>query len=261
MTEEQLITVERLGRVLLIGLNRPQKRNAFTVPMLRQLSAAYGELERDDRVRAGVLFAHGEHFTAGLDLAEVGPLVAAGELNHVGDGVDPWDLSREPRQKPLVAAVQGVCFTAGVELILAADVRVAADNARFAQMEVQRGLFPWAGATVRFVHEAGWGNAMRWILTGDQFGATEAHRIGLVQEVVDAGTALEQATTIAARIADQAPLAVRGARRSARTALLQGHKVALEALEPDVRALFETEDVSEGVASFLERRPARFSGR
>src|SRR5215217_2737994 len=176
------VTVEREGHVLAIGLNRPEKRNSFNLAMLADLSRAYGLLESDEALRAGVLFAHGDHFTTGLDLAGVGPNIASGELPFPDDGRDPWRLDGA-WTKPVVAAAHGWVMTLGIELLLAADIRVATEDARFAQVEVNRGIYPFGGATVRFPQVAGWGNAMRWILTGDEFDAHEALRIGLVQEL------------------------------------------------------------------------------
>ncbi|MDT5012834.1 MAG: enoyl-CoA hydratase, partial [Mycobacterium sp.] len=176
------VSVDRDGSVLMIGLNRPQKRNAFTLEMLADLSHAYAILESDASVRAGVLFAHGEHFTAGLDLADVAPAIAGGISPFPQDGRDPWRLDGA-WTTPLVTAAHGRCLTLGIELLLASDIRVAAADTRFAQIEVLRGIFPFGGATLRFPRELGWGNAMRWILTGDEFDAAEAHRMGLVQEV------------------------------------------------------------------------------
>ena len=181
----ETVTLERDGHVLLIGLNRPKKRNSFDRTMLAELSRAYGVLESDDSLRAGVLFAHGDHFTAGLDLVDVGPGIAAGQLEFPDDGRDPWRLDGPRTPTPLVAVAHGWCMTLGIELLLAADIRIAATGTRFTQLEVQRGIYPFGGATIRLPREAGWGNAMRWLLTGDEFDAAEAHRIGLVQEVAD----------------------------------------------------------------------------
>ncbi|ORV13429.1 crotonase/enoyl-CoA hydratase family protein [Mycobacterium celatum] len=258
----QTVTLERDGHVLLIGLNRPDKRNAFNRAMLAELSRAYALLETDAEIRAGVLFAHGEHFTGGLDLVDVAPAIAAGELEFPDDGRDPWRLDGS-WTTPLVAVAQGWCMTLGIELLLAADIRVAATGTRFAQIEVQRGIYPFGGATIRLPRDAGWGNAMRWLLTGDEFGADEAHRIGLVQEVaIDATAALARAREIAHTIANHAaPLGVRATLASAQLAREHGDAAAIARLRPEVAALFGTADAAEGVQSFVERRQAHFQGR
>jgi enoyl-CoA hydratase len=262
MADTQTVTVERDGHVLLMGLNRTDKRNAFTRAMLAELSRAYALLETDDDLRAGVLFAHGEHFTAGLDLVDVGPALASGESPFPADGRDPWRLDGT-WTTPVVAAAQGWVMTLGIELLLAADIRVAASDARFAQIEVNRGIYPFGGATVRFPQVAGWGNAMRWILTGDEFDVREALRIGLVQEIAGDGAAAKaRAIAIARTIADDAaPLGVRTILASAHRARRQGDQAAFEQLAPDVVKLFNSADGAEGMQSFVERRKAVFAGR
>jgi enoyl-CoA hydratase len=255
------VTLERDGHVLVMGLNRPAKRNAFTIAMVQDLARAYALLEADDDLRAGVLFAHGEHFTAGLDLVDVGPYIAEGRDPLPDGGRDPWRLDG-PCTTPVVAAAQGRCLTLGIELLLAADIRIAAADTRFAQLEVLRGIYPFGGATIRLPRQAGWGNAMRWLLTGDEFDAEEALRIGLVQEVAEDGqAAVVRAREIAHTIADRAaPLGVRTTLASAHTAAADGDAAAIDALQPEVRRLFGTADAAEGVQSFIERRPARFAG-
>jgi enoyl-CoA hydratase len=153
-------------------------------------------------------------------------------------------------------------MTAGIELLLAADIRIAAASTRFSQMEVRRGMYPFGGATIRFPRLTGWGNAMRWILTGDEFDAPEAHRIGLVQEVApDPAAAVARAKDIARTIAESAaPLGVRAVLASAHLAREQGDEAAIACLQTDMTALFGTADAAEGVASFIERRQARFQG-
>ena len=256
------VSLERDGHVLVMGLNRPEKRNSFNIAMLADLSRAYALLESDDTLRAGVLFAHGDHFTSGLDLVDVGPSIASGQDPFPDDGRDPWRLDGE-WTKPVVAAAHGWCLTLGIELLLAADIRIAAAGTRFAQLEVLRGIYPFGGATIRFPRLSGWGNAMRWLLTGDEFGADEALRIGLVQEVAaDAAAAQAKAREIAHSIADHAaPLGVRAVLTSAHLVRAQGDAAAIERLRPDVTRLFATADAAEGVQSFIERRPARFQGR
>lgn len=127
---------------------------------------------------------------------------------------------------------------------------------------MRRGIYPFGGATIRFPHEAGWGNAMRWLLTGDEFDTAEALRIGLVQEVVEPGAQVDRAVELARRIADDAaPLGVRATLASARRALDDGPRAAAARLTTDVATLFTSQDAAEGVQSFVERRPARFQGR
>lgn len=257
-----LVTLERRGHVLLMGLNRPEKYNAFTLEMIEELARAYHELESDPEIRCGVLFAHGKHFTAGLDLAQIGPEVGNGVLDFSEPGLrDPWRQDGE-WTTPVVMAVHGWAMTLAIELLLAADIRVAATDTRFAQMEVNRGIYPFGGATVRFPREAGWGNAMRWLLTGEPFGAEEAHRMGLVQEVVEPGRELDRALELAEYIAEKAaPLGVRATLESAHRARREGDEAAFAPLERDVVRLLESEDGKEGMASFVERREARFTGR
>jgi enoyl-CoA hydratase/carnithine racemase len=244
-----------------MGLDRATKRNAFDLPLWDGLCRAHAALERDPDLRAGVLFAHGEHFTGGLDLVQWAPMFAGGRLAVPEDGLDPLGLFGPRVTKPVVAAVQGTCLTVGIELLLAADVRVAASSARFAQIEVKRGIYPIGGATLRFPREVGWGNAMRWLLTGDEFDAAEALRIGLVQEVVATGRQQERALAIAEAIASQAPLGVYATLASSRSALPAREAEAAARLWPDLQPLLATEDVQEGLRSFLERRAGVFRGR
>ena len=261
MSPYSFLTAEREGGVMSVGLHRPDKRNAFSVQMLRELAEAYTEFEHDREARVLLLFAHGQHFTGGLDLAEVGPAVAGGEPLIPDALVDPLDLRPPRRTKPVVCAAQGWCLTIGVELLLASDIRLCGSDARLAQMEVKRGIMPFGGATLRLPRLCGWGNGMRWLLSGGTFDAAEALRIGLVQEVVEPARLLDRAREIAAEVAAQAPLAVQACLRSARLAQEQGDRAAVTEFEKEVRALMATEDAAEGLMSFIERRAARFTGR
>jgi len=256
----QRITAERRGHVLLLGLDRADKRNAFDLQMYAELGQALGELQRDRQLRCGLLFAHGEHFTGGIELPQWLPFFRDGCMAPLPEGaLDP--LARAPELtlgKPLVIAVQGWCLTIGIELVLAADIRIAADNTRFAQIEVKRGIYPIGGATVRMVQELGWGNAMRWLLTGDEFSAQEAYRTGLVQEVVPAGTQLERALAIAENIARQSPVGVQATLVSARLARAQGERAAFARMLSDMQQVVASDDAIEGLKSFLERREPRF---
>ena len=259
--EEKRILLEERGHLLLIGLNRPQKLNAFDLPMLEELALALGKLEDDENLRCGIIYANGKAFTAGLDLANVAPAVTGGTFGIPENGIDPWGVhGSRIRTKPLVMAVHGLCLTLGIEMLLAADIRIAAADAVFGQIEIQRGIFPFGGATIRFPEVAGWGNAMRWLLTGDKFDAAEAFRIGLVQEITESGRQLEKAIEIAERIAAQAPLGVQATIVSARQAQIEGFEAAKQDLLPQVQKLMATEDAKEGLNSFIERRAANFQG-
>lgn len=257
------LTVEARDHVLFMGLNRPAKRNAFDLDLFRSLSLAYGELERNRELRCGVLFAHGDHFTGGIDLPQWAPRFADGKfIDPAEGGMDPLALDElKTVNKPIVMAVQGWCLTIGLELLLATDIRVAASNTRFAQIEPKRGIYAIGGATVRLHQEIGWGNAMRYLLTSDELSASEALRLGLVQEVVPVGAQLTRARDIAMNIAAQAPLAVQATLRSARIARSQGAPAAIARLAPDMVPLLSSEDAKEGIQSFIERRAGIFTGR
>ena len=253
--DKSRVSLERRGHVLLIGLDRVAKRNAFDLDLLNALSLAYGEFEADSQARVAVVFAHGEHFTAGLDLVSASGALTQGWQVPSG-GCDPWGVFVGPRvSKPVIVAAHGYCLTIGIELMLAADINLCASNTRFAQMEVQRGIFPFGGATLRFHQIAGWGNAMRWLLTGDEFDAHDALRLGLVQEVMASEDLLPRAIELATRIARQAPLGVQATLMSARLARLEGEAVAAAALPPMVEQLLNSEDAKEGVCAMLEKRP------
>jgi enoyl-CoA hydratase len=259
---ENRVTVDRDGHILLIGFNRPDKRNAADLQLLEELALAYGELESDPTLRVGFVYAHGDHFTGGLDLADVGPRIGADGLDITSrGGINPWQVSGQQLTKPVVIAVQGTCLTLGIELMLASDIVVAAASTRFGQIEVARGILPFGGATIRFPRAVGWGNAMRWILTGDTFDAVEAHRIGLVQEVVPDGEQYERGLELARRVASQAPLAVQAALKNARIAVRDSDAAAEVALQPDLVRLAASEDAAIGMEAFVSRTPAEFVGR
>jgi enoyl-CoA hydratase len=262
MTTSPTILTERRGHILLIGLNRPEKRNAATFEMLQALATAYGELDDDPELRVGVVWAVGDHFTGGLDLADIGPRLGSDGLDLVPEGgVHPWQVEGRSLTKPVVMAAQGTCFTLGIELALASDIVVAATDTRFAQLEVSRGILPFGGATIRFPRAAGWGNAMRWMLTGDTFDAAEAHRIGLVQELTEPGRQLDLALELAERIAAQAPLAVQATLANARTAVRDGDAAAEAGLGPALAALAGSEDAAIGMRAFATRTAPDFIGR
>jgi enoyl-CoA hydratase/carnithine racemase len=245
----------------LIGIDRPAKLNGFTPQMMRELGEAYTAFEREPEARCALVYAEGANFTSGLDLPKMAPQLG-GERPLAGEGeIDPFGLRAPFRSKPVVFAVQGICYTLGIELMLAADVVVASADCRFAQLEVRRGLMPTGGATIRMPERAGWGNAMRWLLTGEEFDAPTALRLGFVQEVVPAGRQLERAREIARAIAQQAPLALAAVIASARSAGREGAPAAIAQFGSAQRALLASEDFQEGLRTFKDKSTPRFRGR
>ena len=188
---EPLVLVSTNGHIRHLQLNRAEKMNAANRQLLAELSLAYADADADAAVRVVVVSAVGPHFTAGLDLADVLGTATESGLNLTPTGgIDPWGITTAPISKPVVVAVHGTCLTLGVELILASELAVADETTVFGQLEVTRGIMPFGGATTRFSQRVGWANASRYLLSGETFTAAEAHRIGLVNEVVPAGTQL-----------------------------------------------------------------------
>ena len=256
------ITVETRGHVCLMGLNRPEKQNAFDLEMYNELAHAYGELDRNPELRCGVLFAHGKHFTSGLELDKWAPMLASGKWTIPDGCIHPLGIDSAARcKKPVIMAIQGRCYTIGFELLLAQDIRVASTDARISLLEVKRGIYPVGGGTVRLFQEIGWGNAMRYLLTGDELTGPEAHRLGLVQELTEPEKVFDRAIEIATDISKRAPLGVMAALNSARITAVEGAEAAFARLIPDLMPIMESEDAIEGVMSFIERREANFTGK
>lgn len=256
------IEVEVKGAILMIKVNRPEKMNALTVDMYHEIAKAYYRLEHDEQLRVAVFYAEGDNFSAGLELTDWIAPFSKGSLPSLPEqAIDPFALSGPRLTKPVIMAVQGYSYTWVVEMMLNTDIRVAADNARFAQLEVQRGLFACGGATIRLQREIGWANAQRYLLTGDEWSAEEAYRMGMIQELCAPGEQLAKALELAEKISKAAPLAVRGSLMSSRKARLEGEEAAAQNLFPSLQTVMQSEDMKEGIQSFIERRDAVFVGR
>jgi len=163
--------------------------------------------------------------------------------------------------KPVVIAVQGYCFTWGVEILLNSEIRIASRETQFQMLEVQRGLYPCGGATLRLPREIGWGNAQRVLLTGERWSAEQALRWGMVQELVEPGEQVNRALEIARTVADAAPLAVQGCLQATRYALEHDRAESVTQMMRDLVPVMTSEDAAEGVRSFIERRKAVFAGK
>ncbi|UGY94745.1 crotonase/enoyl-CoA hydratase family protein [Streptomyces gobiensis] len=254
------LTVERVGATLVLTLNRPEAKNALSLPMLVGLYDGWLQADADDEVRSIVLTGAGGTFCAGMDLkALAGDGKLAGERYRDRMKADPdlhWKamLRHHRPRKPVIAAVEGHCVAGGTEILQGTDIRVAGDSAVFGLFEVRRGLFPIGGSTVRLQRQIPRTHALEMLLTGRPYGAAEAMRIGLIGHVVPDGGALENALEIAGRINDCGPLAVEAIKASVyETAQMteeDGLKAELERGWP----IFATDDAKAGARAFAEKR-------
>jgi enoyl-CoA hydratase len=262
------VLVEKEGPLLLVTLNRPEKRNAVNSEAMCRLYDAWLELDRDDALRVAILTGRGDTFCAGMDLAEIGRLRS-------GEGDDEWitRVRREPHviwgawlkthrpTKPVILAVEGVARAGGTEILQGTDIRVAGESARFGVTEVQRGLFPMAGSAVRLRRQIPYAVAAEMLLTGEDLPARRAYELGLVNHLVPDGQALARAREIALRIAENGPLAVRALVATLRETETLPEAQAFEIEQAHGMKAMMSEDAAEGPRAFLEKRKPVFRGR
>lgn len=253
------VTVE--GGIATITINRPERMNAMDAETYHLLSEAWERVRDDQDIRVGVITGTGERaFSAGADLKSFIP--SPGNLSGF------WNTQRDQLLnrglevfKPIVAAVNGYCLGGGMTLLLATDFRVAAPHATFGLSEVKRGLLPGNGGTQRVIEQLPHPIAMEMLLLGEQMDATTAERWGLINRVVPAESLMETALDYASRLAALPPLALQACKELALRSRDMDRSVGLRLEQTMLRMLQFTEDSSEGVAAFAERRQASFVGR
>jgi len=257
------LTIERRGQIVLFGINRPQIQNRIDPETFEKLAEAYYQYDHDPSLRAAILFGHGEHFSRGIDVEGFKSLAGTGKPWIASTGtIDPLAKRAPHLTKPLIVVTHGDTWNMGHEFHFVADIRIASADTRFGQDENTHGRFPGGGSTVRFVREAGWGNAMRYLLTGDHWNAEEAYRIGEVQQVAPTPEkALEAGIQIANKIAACGPLGIKTTLLSAHLAIDSTEADALSRLDAQFGALFHTRDFQEGREAEAQGRAPVYQGR
>jgi len=256
------LTFERDGATAIVTMNRPEAKNALSLPMLVGMKDAWEEIDADDDIRCAVLTGAGGTFCAGMDLKAGGAAGADAYRHRMEDDPDlHWKalLRHYDLRKPLIAAVEGWAVAGGTEILQATDIRVAGESAVFGIFEAKRGLFPLGGSTVRLRRQIPYSVAMELLLTAREVPAAEALRIGLIGHVVPDGQALDKALEIAAVIGANGPLAVEAIKRSVRETEGMSEADGL-ARELEIGwPVFNSNDAKEGQKAFAEKRPPNYT--
>ena len=264
---EPLVLTEAEGPVLIVTINRPEKKNAANAEVLCRLYDAWVRLDTDDSLRVAILTGKGDTFCAGMDLAEISRLRAGivdnEWLQRFKDQPEVilggWLKTYRPT-KPVILAAEGFARAGGTEILQGTDIRVAGESAVFGVTEVQRGLFPMAGSAVRLRRQIGYAVAAEMLLTGEDLTAQRAHELGLVNHVVPDGTALDKAREIAHRIARNGPLAVQGILATLRETEAMPETDAFTIEMKHGGKVMQSNDAAEGPRAFLEKRDPVFTG-
>ena len=252
---------ERKGHVLILALNRSAKSNAISKGLLADLSEALARAANDEQVRVVVLRAEGKHFSVGADVDEIKGFMSVADYEDFFRCFHETLNRLENLPKPTIAAINGLALGGGCELCLAADIRIAAENASFALPEIKLGTLPGAGGTQRLPRIVGASKALEMIYTGDSISVQEAYRIGLVNKVVPPEKLKGEAIGLARRLEKGPPIALRTAKLLIRQGSNLERGAALELAIKSVSQLAATDDQQEGFRAFLEKRDPKFVGR
>lgn len=266
---EDHLRVERDGHVLVVTLNRPERRNALSPSMMDGLAAAWDEVNANPDIRVAILTGAGGHFCSGMDLDAAmtqppGDVFEEGEHEAVAEiagGVIKPLLKGFLLDKPLIAAVEGTAVAGGTEILQGTDIRIAGESARFGVSEVRWSLYPLGGSVVRLRRQVPYAVAADLLLTGRHLFAPEAKEVGLIGEVVPDGTALDRAREVAAAIAANGPIAVQAVLRALRATEGIPESEAMRIDSEIGMPVFTSEDAKEGPTAFIEKRAPRYQGR
>lgn len=260
--DEQLILTERRDRIGILTINRPNTLNALNTPTLLALEAAFGDLETDDRIHVIVLTGAGDKaFVAGGDIAEMDGRQGIAHYQAFAEDIHRVLRSIEACDKPTICAVNGWALGGGTELVLATDLRIAAESARFGVPEIGLGLFPGAGGSQRLIRQIGLCRAKELMFTGDPVDAAEAVRLGLVNRAVPKERLMEKTLELAGKIAGKSPLVLKLLKRNLRAGADMPLNAALAHEQAMISLVFDTRDAHEGMGAFVEKRAAKFTGR
>lgn len=253
----ELVTLERIGKVLLIILNRPEARNAINLETAQALAQALDEFDADPSIAVGVLTGANNTFCAGMDLKA---FAKTGQRPYVGDRGFAGICERPPA-KPLIAAVEGYCLAGGFEIALSCDLIVAANSANFGLPEVKRGIVPGSGGMVRLPSRIPYHMAMEMVLTGGMYPAARMAELGLVSRLAEPGKATEQALALAEQIAANGPLAVQTAKSIISQSRDWRQSDLFDLQRPRIAGIFTSADAKEGATAFAEKREPVWQGK
>ena len=265
------VVYEKKGGIAYIILNRPEVHNALDAEVVVRLAEAWQDFADDDSLRVAIITGAGDRaFSSGADLRKLIPLMAG--ARQPGDEYEERLMSNRrlisiallrgfDLYKPIIAAINGYCLAGGTEIIQATDIRIAAQHATFGLTEVKRAIIPSGGSMVRLPRQIPFCKAMEVLLVGDSMSAEEAHRIGLVNQVVSPGKLMEMAEEFAGKIAENGPLAVRKIKETVLKALGRPVNEGYALEDEAARVIMGSEDAREGPRAFAEKRPPRYVGR
>lgn len=257
----EAITVEQAEAAFVIRFNRPERRNALSLKMMDEISAAVTEAEANTAVRAVIITGTGQFFSAGADLNE------ALEVKTIADGdaffgrANRLNAKLEALSKPVIAAIEGFCMTGGCELAMACDIRVGAEGSSYAITSARIGTVAGFGGTQRLPRLIGPGRAMDMLFSAEPVTAADAYRIGLIDRLTPQGSALDEAKRMAAVYEKRGPISLVFAKRAVRSGMQMDLSSAIDLEFALVTSIYTTEDKREGISAFLEKREARFKGK